>query len=378
MHVFPQASESPSSSLSPPSLLDIFAQTGVLKDSPDILRPLYQQIVHHFMHNTSATIQPTQSQDVWTGTIPQIAGTYPFVLQAVFAVGSLHLSRCGGSEREQKTFNNIAAGQLSLGLSQYRNAIQNIEEDNVEGLFVFSSVTTSFMLLAASDESRTLIQLLQNNDLTRSRRQKAIGELANTAGGIIRTMRGALIFLVPYWFRLTDGHLSLILKRDWWPNPFPTTQEAIKENHILHNLERVWMHPGRKYEYYFDVLRTTLSSLRDCFALVSQLRVHAETTGTDFDWSSVLSWPIHCSFEFVGLLERQQPEAWMIMAHYAILLARLKTVWWLDSTASNIITTAAFILGEAKWSLIEWPATVVGLDLNSFRPRLVSSTLAPT
>jgi len=369
MHVFSQTSESLPLSLSPPSLLDILSQNGCFKNSPDIIRPRFEQILHHFMQNTNATITPPESQPVWAGIIPQIAANSNFVLQGIFAVGSLHLSCCVGTEQDQKSFRNIAAGQLAIGLSRYRDAIQNIKEENAEALFSFSTITTSFMFIAASDDSKTLLKLLQNTKLASSRRQKAISDLAIKTAGIVRSMRGALLFLVPYWFHFMDGHLAPLLRRDWWPSPVPTTPEAIKENRILHDLERVWMRPGRNYEYYFDALRNTLKSLRECFALVSQLRVYAETTQTAFDWSSVMAWPIGCSFEFVELLERQQPDAWMIMAHYAILLSRLHTVWWLENLAPNIIATAAYVLGESKWSLIEWPASVARVDLKAFRDR---------
>jgi hypothetical protein len=369
MHVFPQTSESPPLSLSPPSLLDVLAQNGCFKDSPDIIRPQFQQILHHFMQSTSATIAPPESQSVWTGIIPQIAATNNFVLRGIFAVGSLHLSRCVGTEKDQKSFQNIAAGQLAIGLSRYRDAIHNITEENAEALFSFSSVTTSFMLIAAADDSKALLRLLQNTELTSGRRQKAISDLVIGTAGIVRSMRGVLNFLVPYWFHFMDGYLAPLLNRDWWPSPVPSTPDAIKENRILQDLERVWMRPGRKYEYYFDVLRNTLKSLQECFALVSQLRVYAETTKTAFDWSSVIAWPIHCSFEFVKLLERQQPDAWMIMAHYAILSSRLHNVWWLENLAPHIIATAAYVLGESNWSLIEWPASVAGVDLKAFRDR---------
>jgi hypothetical protein len=367
MHVFPQESGNPPHSLTPPSLLDVLAQNGCLNDCPDILRPRFQQILHHFMQSTCATITPTESRSVWTEAIPQIAANNYFVLQSVFAVGSLHLSRCVGTERAQKSFHNIAAGQLSAGLSRYRDALQNITEDNAEALFTFSSFTTSFMLTVASDDSRAILRLLQNPGLTSRGRQKAISDLVVKTAGIIRSMRGVLIFLVPYWYHFMDTHLAPLMSRSWWPSPVPTTPEAIEENRRLHELERVWMRPGRKYEYHFDALRNTLKTLRECFALVSQLRVYAETTGTAFDWSSVIAWPIGCSFEFVELLERQQPEAWMIMAHYAILLSRVGTFWWLENLAPNVIATAAYALGESKWSLIEWPASIVGVDLNTFR-----------
>ncbi|KAF2715431.1 hypothetical protein K504DRAFT_26888 [Pleomassaria siparia CBS 279.74] len=318
------------------------------------------------MKVTSATIAPNNSQAVWTDVIPQLAADHLFVLQGIFAVGSLHLSRSGANERDQKLFSNIAAGQLSVGLSQFRSAIQKPTEQNVEALCAFNTVTTSFMLTSAAEESKTIIQLLQKNILTKGQRQKVINDLVHVTSRVFRSFRGVMIFLVPFWYHLMEGRLAPLLNRAWWPLSVVTTPQAFEEDRILRNLERMWMNSGREYEIYNDHLKAALKHLRETFALASQLTTHAQTTNTTFDWSSVFTWPIASTFDFIDLIERQQYEAWVIVAHWAVLPSRIENVWWID-LAPNIIATAAYALDESKWHLIEWPARVVGVDLENFR-----------
>ena len=42
----------------------------------------------------------------------------------------------------------------------------------------------------------------------------------------------------------------------------------------------------------------------------------------------------------------------VIMAHWAILLGKIQTFWWLDGPGANIITEIATIIGIANWYLL--------------------------
>jgi len=265
---------------------------------------------------------------------------------------------------------------MNAGLLHYRTALQHITKDNAEAVFAFSIVTKVFMLSNARDDTAALLQLLQHTNIAERQRQKAINELAYITARALRTMRGVMVVLVPFWFSFLKGPLGPTLNRDWWPSPVASTPEAIQEDRKLKDLEQLWMRPSRKYEYYFDHLAAALKHLRECFALVSQLIAHAENTGSMFDWSSVVVWLTQSKQEFIALLESQRPEAWVIMAHFAILPSRIKrTIWWLGDFGPDVIVTAALVLGEAKWELIEWPVTAIGVDLNIYRRPLV---LSPT
>lgn len=65
-------------------------------------------------------------------------------------------------------------------------------------------------------------------------------------------------------------------------------------------------------------------------------------------------------------------EAWVLMAHYAMLPAKATSNPWLDGFATNIVSTTALVIGEEHWEWIAWPAAVLEVDLE--RLRLQKST----
>jgi hypothetical protein len=160
----------------------------------------------------------------------------------------------------------------------------------------------------------------------------------------------------------------------WWPNRLPTSPQAIEEDQKLQKLELLWRRPGRPYEYWFDTLAMALKSLREDSALVSKLTVYTDSKNGPavvslIDRSAALNWVVQLSRGFVSLLEQKQPDAWIIIAHYAILPSRIGTIWWHHSLAPNLISIAALIIGKDMWKWIEWPASVVGVDLGSLQPK---------
>jgi hypothetical protein len=372
IYTFPQHSaQSPellSYSPSPPMLLDTLG--SIADDIPDFLRPRYQSLLHHFFTVTSQSISTNRAAfSVWPVAIPKLVQSHPYVLEGIFAMTALHLSRSLAIEKDRKTNFNIAAGKMNNGLSRFTKELQHVTEDNAEALFVFSVVTTCWTLTTLGVESKVSVQSIKDGNYTSNSIQGTISQLVLMASRIFRCLRGVLIILGPCWRCVAGGILSPVVDRPWWPNPTLASTGALEEDHKLKALEELWMYPGQKYDYYIDTLRSSLKLLRESFALVSQLTVvsGAGEAQTVTDWTSTMVWPTQASFEFIALIEQKNTEAWVILAHYAILPARVEGVWWMEGFPSNLVATAALVLGENRWKYLQWPAREVGLDLESLR-----------
>ncbi|KAF2660022.1 hypothetical protein K491DRAFT_106953 [Lophiostoma macrostomum CBS 122681] len=359
--------QQPAKAISPPVLLDTLSQTGLLEGVPNSLIPMYKKLLHHFVVETSTTVAPN-SQDVWPRAVPQLTSSHGFVLDGVFALTSLHLSRLTSSETERKLHADIANARLNRGLVPYRKTLENVTNENAEGLFSFSLTTTAFILIIGADEHKALIESLVCDSATSHCRQDHIQEAVAQSTRVLRCLRGSLVILVPCWEQVSTGIIGAIVKRDWWPLPNPHLPEAIEEDAKLHALEKMWMFSGRRYEYYFDTLSTALLRLRHSFALASQLTIReGHDVGKLSDWTLVAEWATHISFGYVDLLERQTIEAWIILAHWAILVHRAEQspeTWWIKNMSHNLVSTAALVVGESKRHLLEWPARSVGVDLD--------------
>lgn len=386
IHVFYQNPRIPESSamhsLPVPTLFDILTQHGLLYDVPDILQPQIRRILHHLYSTTIETIASTpQARAALPLALPKLVVEHPYVLKGYLSIASLHLSRLLTTDSEKKYHATIATGQLNTGLSQYRSALQNITSENAEALFAFSTAISTYSLVTSGAECKILLRGVNYNDTT-NYVGRTIEDLVDIIVRLIHTLRGVLVILVPSWHQLRDGPLSSLVQCDWWPDAVPTDATAIEEGRRIQSLERMWMKPGRGYEYCFNTLASALKQLRDNFALLSRLTVSPTasnsslSSGTIIDRTAVMVWPIQISSDFVALLEQQRPEAWVIIAHYAILhhrVTRRKEAWWLKDLSPSLVATAALILGKEHRSWIEWPMFEVGLNPGSVERGLQDS-----
>ncbi|KAF2737225.1 hypothetical protein EJ04DRAFT_561862 [Polyplosphaeria fusca] len=375
VHVFrQQSSPSISYELPPESLLNAHAVDKMMQNYPNAMQSQFRSLLRHFTHSTRLSLAlDKRSINVWPLAVTQLISEYPFVLRAVFALTSLHVSRSLLNDSDRNYHLNIAAGQLNIGISQYWNSLQEMSQQNADALFAFSTMLTTYVLTVAGDECGAALDRVQSNHVTVAQRQLASNEATEQVLRILKSLRGTMIVVVPCYNYISAGVFKPVTSKEWWPETrVPATEEAAEEDRMLKSLQNMWVGRGRKYEYYFDSLESTLKLLRECFVLVSQLSTDHETlqTGGITDWSAIFFFICKVSMGFLRLLDERVPEAWVILAHYAILSSRSKkskAEWWLNNMDVNIIMTAALVLGEDNWDLIRWPASIVEVNLDSLR-----------
>ncbi|PVH96712.1 hypothetical protein DM02DRAFT_598793 [Periconia macrospinosa] len=357
----------PSLSLPDPSFLDDLFET-----LPQALQKRFSQLIKHHAIQTSGTITPNaNAQSTWCALIPKLTASHGFVSQGVVAISALHQSRTVASERERKILQDIAAAQMNAGLMSYRACVANVTPDNAAALFAFSTATTTFVLATSVEACHALLQSARNKSSTVIQHSNTVQHLVREIVNILVCFRGVLVILVPCWHVMVQGPLKPLLDRDWWPRPIPSSPKALEEDRKLKDLENLWMRPGRSYDYTFDTLSQALRDLRENFALVSLLTLgdtskNAHAGSRLLDWTSTVTWITKPPQGFIKLIEQKQPEAWIILAHYAILPSRVGDIWWVKGFSTAIVSVAALVIEPSMHSWIKWPASVVGVDLSDF------------
>lgn len=153
----------------------------------------------------------------------------------------------------------------------------------------------------------------------------------------------------------------------------------MEEDRRLFQVERLWLDPKNGVKDHHDCLSAALSHLRSTYALVSMLTdpegqyppmsapvpysVDDTTVGTLRDRAAILVWATRLSKEFIALVEHKNVEALVITAHYAVLLGRVRNVWWMDGLGRGMVRAIAMALGRPNLHLIEWPAQVLDVDI---------------
>jgi hypothetical protein len=355
-----------------PSLANILVRQGILNRTSGISRPHLATLLQHFSNATVTSLGfgPTPRQ-AWCTAIPVLTLKHNFVIHGVLAVASLHLAELSGDVHAKDNYRNVAAAELNTGLVQYMSEIRSVTKGNAEALFAFSTIVSLFTSFQATAECHLLLQSMDQYRHTARATETQILEMTNITCRRMRTLRGAQIILVPGWPQLQDGPLQAVVKRESWSADISVAQEHSLDDQNLRHLESMWANPQRTYQDYFATLRQTWQSLRESFALIWKLMdaspLKHPSSGPYFDWTSIFHWPVQCSLAYIALLEQQCIEAWVLLAHYAILLAKVEGLWWLESSAVSVVKTAALVVGTENWKWIAWPAAETGVDLEDLR-----------
>ena len=317
------------------------------------------ELWHHYNTITSLTLSKLHwpAQKAWQIEIPQLAFSHDFVCHGLLATASIHLAGLQELPGDRELFLNKAASQLNAGIPKFRNAIRQVTSQNCDALFALSTFVTIYTFVTARDECDSLLA----SPTVHPDESSLDAGVNQVVVRLFRSVRGALVILKPAWKWIAKGPISAICTRKEWPkHPTPANSRAILEDEQLAALSRLW-EDQENYGAYSEILSDALHELRITFARVSQLTV-AAVDGDEGSCNTILTdrgaaytWPVHVSEEFIILLEKQLPEALVLMAHYAIVLNRVPDCWWLEGIPVHFVTSAALILGSERRSWITWP-----------------------
>lgn len=363
VQVFPRRDPTPTvspASLSPSVLSSLTkAFESCFTKNPAFYQARGQELIHHFITTTSWTLAThTPTHELWQVTVPGIAATHSYLIHGIVAATSLHLAQLHDDAETKQAYGTIALDQMNVALVQYRKDLSNITPENCEPLYIFSILTHVFVFRTVWNDAAALGEVARKNSnvdvpwMTTQWTELSLKLLNGVRGG-------AKAILNPSWFWLLKGPLASLCSREWWPKDrILKTPQSLEDDKRLHDLERMWLIPGKPWDSVFDQLRTAQGALRESFALVHQL-----TDEDTVDRGAVFVWPVGLTQEFVGLLQDQKPEAMVLFAHWAILFHRLRDLWFCDGLARPIVMAAAAVLGKKRLNWIEWPIREVGLEI---------------
>ncbi|KAF2120650.1 hypothetical protein BDV96DRAFT_485404, partial [Lophiotrema nucula] len=349
------------------------------RDCREQLPSSLQSLLNHYEFATSLTLaNDDPAKSAWQNYVPELATENWYLVHGVLAIASLHLSRLHDNEDRKSEMRNLAADQMNKALALYRPALENVEEKSAAALFACATLTALYFFRTSTlDIEETLASMPKG---PAGPPPQIISRLLQSVCKTFYGLRGAYVVLKPGWKWVSSGKLSPVAVRKWWPKSrVPASDRAIEEDKRLCQLERLWIAPGRAYESHFDSLTEALALLRETYALVSQLTVPGNSYPTRTaipyttddtsigllkDRGAIMQWPVRVPREFMILLEKQNHEALVLAAYYAVLPGRVRNVWWLEGMGASMIMAIAAALGRENWHLIDWPAQVVGVDLN--------------
>lgn len=356
----------------PPSLPVPTLWSPILPSLPPSLRA----ILSHYEYTTALTLHPSDpAKAAWLTHLPSLSASHAYLLNCVLSVSSLHLGRLGASSRLE--MNALAASRMNKALTTYRTELANVTRDNAAALFASATLTSVYLFATTHLDMEDLRSSIASSNTT-DPPAELVSKMLACALRPIWGLRGPLTVLMSGWSWVVSGQMQSVAARKWWPSELvPATPQAFEEDERLAHLQDLWTECRAETQ-------EALEYLRDAYKLVSQLTLKdvyppmtaipyaadGQTVGTLTDRGAIFVWATQISRDFMQRIEMRDRDALVVLAHYAILPGRVRNVWWLEGLGADLVMAVAMVLSRENWALIEWPASVVGVDLeNLFGPR---------
>ena len=253
-------------------------------------------------------------------TVPAMARTHPFVMRGILAEAAVHLSWLRPAQKAHYT--TLAAKHHSLAIPEFRSAMATVHQGNYRALveYAFTLVWCSF---AWFDAFSARDALLSDNWL-------------------------------PNWFHLLRG-ACLVVSRPpqakYGPSTadesFATAMDFLSHNDFYHlSMLELELLPLVNSPISGEVL----AILKHSFALASMRHVNTPLRLAMNFWVGSLP------DTFIDLLHKKEPWSLVVLAHFAILVKRSETRWFMQGHGLVLYRLATEPLSEYWTGFLRWPS----------------------
>lgn len=297
------------------------------------------ELLHHFSTVTFATLADAcaspNNRELWQVHAVKLGFRHEFLLRAILSVSARHLRYLNPPQNAY--YDLLASTHQHFALETAREALTDVNEYNCHAIFTFSC----------------LIVIMTSASLRKQVGSEAHQEILEW----FFLLRGCNSVLQLYWDNLADSFLYPLLEE--------VRQTETKATHGIKDVDRIMdllttccfsssvADPEASKAYSMAVYE-----LMKTFSQVSILRERGQ--------GLILScciWPNTIPQKYLELLADQQPQALVILAHYAVLLHWADHEWFMRGMARYLLDTIRSSVGEEWQGPLAWPASVIGSDI---------------
>ena len=290
--------------------------------------------MHHYTTETYHSLSRPQEEKLsamWQVAVPKEAFKQPFLLHSLLALSALHkISRKEAAD--QSAYLDAAIKHHNLSLSKSNSALVNFNKENLNAMFVFSA---TIVILALALPIYSTKQGLSDPP----------AELAQ----IIILLRGSVTIIMSDPNSVKSSDLAPLLRS----GSFASTADLPEDTKYQFDLVKLKIMSGGYEEGVQSVYVRAVESLVQCFR--NSIPVAEDT-------SVVLCWLALIPQDLTTLIVKKEPMAYVLLAHYAVLLHALRNIWWCKSWGVELFRFIRSKLDEDWQELIMWPQHKIGLD----------------
>lgn len=277
------------------------------------------QLMHHFITSTCQTLAKTHKlRSIWRIKIPKIGFEHRYVLDMIFAISAVHLSRDHNYADQSHMAYAFRLYEDSLKLSSV--AISQISPANCEALYAFSILALVFEF----GTLHTRESLLFNRD----------GSLAHW----IVHSRGIHAIIGSAWHEITSGPLKPMLECS-----FLEAGPADIEPH----LQKLRSHIEQ------DIL---LEAADVHLLAINELIYWSRLANVGF-----YGWLCRFSDGYGDLLSRKDPYALIIFGYACVVLKYGDPAYWINGYPEKLLCEIYGYLNISLRSWLHWPMMELGI-----------------
>ncbi|KAL7269426.1 hypothetical protein RUND412_007916 [Rhizina undulata] len=391
--------------LRPPAMIDYNPHSLQVLPTSEIRDPtssgldmVDMELLHHFCTETYHTFTNACNPNhndiilVWQKTVPKLAFQAEFCMHALLAVASLHKhiidkvdkgdvpssdsGKADGDESLPKHAKNdwllIAAQHHEKFVSQMAIALSAISKDNCHALFASSALAVIYaMAIHSPDMMGVDGGNMRSPPPSPSSTVSCTPRLQST--NWFPMIRGVHSILTEVWHWVENGPMSPLLKvnRDISPGTLnayladdeKAAHEAVSSLFGLCTPSTKIPFPEELDDtevstiYYSAIHELQKTFVRYLIPLISSSLDEPKKQKTKA--ATIFMWPIAVHDRFVELLDRGQPRALVILAHYFAIMRHVDGYWWLRGRAKWEVLRIRDTIGEEWAEWMKWPVSWV-------------------
>lgn len=285
------------------------------------------ELLHHFTTVTCFTVSNIPSkQQIWQVAVPREAMSHQFLLHALLAVAAVNIMYLDPTKRHR--YEIAASSHRNLALSMSIPALNEVTPDNCHALFSLSCIVS---LLAFAFPYRR--QLVSSS--------KPLDDIL----GVFVLIRGVQTVLQSAQEWISRGPLGALIGN--WNSTvcgLPEDMNSALEK-LFDKNETDTPDPSSR-----ELYKLTIQSLRKAFEI---------NTAVQGDPGLVFTWLLMVQGSYVAQLEKKDPMALVILAHYAVLIHSTNGQWWIEGRGAQLFEAIYRILPLEWLPAVELPRKVV-------------------
>jgi hypothetical protein len=272
-----------------------------------------------------------------------------YVLRMMLAVSAMHISRLreSGSTR----YVQLAEIHAASALRDVTAALGCIRRENCPALYITTTLVCIYELAKGPRPGYLMISA-HGGEVPWLRLLRGVKFIISTMG--YNAIFNGVLGPIPSKMAASLGPLyfsaSETLPVEW--------ADALRRISVLVDLSN---HDQNTYQGALSVLSGAVEVSFGNGKVPDHIPVKSE------QFRAAMAWLYKVTDDFVSLVEKREAIALIILAYYAVLLAPLEWIWYMEGWAKHIIDTVDQLVDYKYAKCLEWPREKINCILDSSR-----------